>query len=253
MQDYYNEYLRDRMPSAFAMPAIRWFHRRMLHWAAPSFPPVPQILEVGFGYGLFAEEVRLSRYGYQALDASPEVCELAAAKGFHATLGCFPAQSGDFDCNVVWMSHVLEHARDWHEARAMLVKAHRLLPAEGVLVVICPDVESWGHHFWLDWSHGYPVSKPRLAQLMSEAGFDLAGIASHTATVRAPWARFLLDLAFRLVPVALLDAISRSIAGKDYATSFMTVFGWRQIMAIGRKRETGIRDPAAASGAGLSS
>jgi hypothetical protein len=234
-EGYYAEYVEHRGRTRFSTPMQDFYHGRMLKLVRPELPASPSILEVGFGLGHFAQKVRAARIPYQAVDLSAPVCKLAKSLGFDVVHSSFPFKPTVFNFNVVWMSHVLEHARDWHEARAMAKGAYDILPADGVFVVICPDITSWRENFWMDWSHGYATSAPRLLQLMRDVGFEDVTVKLVTASITNRPLRALLDFLYLFIPVRLIDGVLTSIGLRPYCTSFMTLFGWRHLCVWSRR------------------
>lgn len=234
-KNYYNEYLKFRGRTKLSVPLQDFCHRRMLAFARRHFPPQASILEVGFGLGHFAEQVRKSNIPYTAVDMSEAICASAEAMGFKIIHSPFPPAPAEIAFNVLWMSHVLEHAKDWHEARGMAEAAFRGLPSPGLLVVICPDILSYKQHFWIDWSHGYPTSAPRLMQLMHDVGFDDVSVTYSTSTVTTRPIRAVMDLVYGLIPVGLIDGILTYVGLRPYCSSFMSLFGWRQLIVIAKR------------------
>ena len=138
--------------------------------------------------------------------------------------------------DVIWMSHILEHARDYMHAREMLQSAYDKLEPNGYIVVITPDYISQGKYFFdIDWSHGYPVTLKRLNQILSDVGFKVAFSKHHVATITNEAISTLLYLLFKLIPVGLCDWLSYKLFKKTFCSSFMSMFGWRQVIVIGQK------------------
>jgi SAM-dependent methyltransferase len=234
-ENYYNEYLTFRGRTKLSVPLQDFYHGRMLSFARRSFPPSPSILEVGFGLGHFAELARKAGIAYSAVDMSEAICTAARAGGFAITHASYPPAPAGVSFNVIWMSHVLEHAKDWHQAREMAEAAFSSLPSPGLFVVICPDILSWKGHFWMDWSHGYATSAPRLLQLMHDVGFEKVQVTYSTSTVTARFPRALLDMFFSCIPVGLIDGILKFVGLRPYCASFMTLFGWRHLIVLSER------------------
>jgi hypothetical protein len=156
-------------------------------------------------------------------------------QGFDVQAAAVPPLPPGPAVGVVWMSHMLEHAPTYRDARAIVAAAAERLAHGGHLVVIGPDVLSSRGGFWdSDWSHGFPTSLRRVAQLLGEAGLQVVAKRHHTLTVDGAWATVLSGL-LRLVPCRLLDAALERLTGRPLAYSFMTLLGWRQIFVVGRK------------------
>jgi SAM-dependent methyltransferase len=231
----YREYAINRRPAPLADPLIFFFHRRMLEHAALA---PGRILEIGFGHGYFAQVARARACEYIGVDMSQQISEAARRNGFEVVTAFVPPIPtqllGRFD--HIWLSHVLEHARDWLHAREMVQACYDALPRGGTLCVIAPDLISYGAHFWDgDWNHGYPTTLNRVTQLLRDVGFEVRA-SHHTLTITQPLVRTLLDFVMALMPVRFLDAVTSLIAGKRYCSSFMSLMGWRQILCIAVKR-----------------
>jgi hypothetical protein len=139
---------------------------------------------------------------------------------------------------VIWLSHVLEHASNYIEAKAMLAACHDRLDAGGYVTIIAPDIHHWKEEFWsVDWSHGFPTSLNRVEQLLSETGFLIHRSLHHTFTVTNPMGAWSISMLFRwLLPVNLLDYFFQKLTGRRFCHAFMSVFGLRQIYIIGKKK-----------------
>jgi hypothetical protein len=130
----------------------------------------------------------------------------------------------------------LEHAPSWKDARAMVAACFDSLPIGGSICVVSPDISSWKSNFWeVDWSHGYPTSLNRVAQLLREVGFKDVRSLHHTFTVTQPLLRAVLDALLWFVPTGMIDFFSSWFVGKKYCFSLMTLLGWRQILCTGKK------------------
>jgi SAM-dependent methyltransferase len=238
----YREYFASRRPSSFGERVLRSWHRRLLRLAIRFLPELPQsrVVEVGAGWGFFAEACRERGIPYEGIELDAQQAGALRAAGFDVRAGAVPPFPEGGAAQVVWMSHVLEHALDHRHAMAMVRSAFERLDPGGALVVIGPDVLAWGTEFWnCDWSHGYPTSRRRVEQLMAEAGFVRVASRSHVATLDQPVLVPLLALLFRMVPYRLIDAILLRTIGRDFAYSFMGVYGWKQILVIGRRPGSG--------------
>jgi len=239
MQDsFYEEYL-SRPPSGFSVPLIIFWHKRMLRMAEHLGITKGKLLEVGFGFGFFASQAKKCGYEYSAVDGSFGIVKRAKQDGYTAYLGFIPPMPPDLEKSsqdIVWMSNVLEHAKDWAHAKAMLESVERTLTADGKICVIGPDMNKWGNLFWdVDWSHGYPTTETRVNQLLYEVGFIDIKSTTHTVTISHPLIRSVIDLLIALIPWRLLDVLFVSLFGKPYMRSFMSLMGYRQIMCVGTK------------------
>ncbi|MES2217883.1 MAG: methyltransferase domain-containing protein [Pseudomonadota bacterium] len=238
MSDY-QEYYITRKPSNPGMRAMAFWHRRMLKIAERHIPNLlsKTVLEIGPGHGLFAEACQQKQLAYFGLEMNVEqarALQLAGHKVSSATIPPIPAGE---PVQMIWLSHVLEHAGTYHEAKLMLQACHDRLDNNGLVIIIAPDINHWREEFWsVDWSHGFPTSLNRVEQLLSETGFSVAQSMHHTFTLTNTFLAWLLSWLFRLgLPVNLLDYFFKKWTGRQFAHAFMSVFGLRQIYVIGEK------------------
>ena len=153
--------------------------RRALVDAQFFFLPAKEqgrLLDVGCGNGQTL--VRMADLGWHAegLDTDPIAVRVARAKGLEVREGTLQSQqfaSGSFD--AVLMSHVIEHL---HDPVSLMKECYRVLKPGGRLIVITPNIRSWGHRFYKgDWRglepprHLQIFTRPSLSRLSSLAGF----------------------------------------------------------------------------------
>lgn len=135
-----------------------------------------RLLDVGCGNGQTL--ARMADLGWQAegLDTDPIAVQVAGAKGLKVRQGTLHSQQfapESFDAVV--MSHVIEHV---HDPLSLMKECHRILKAGGRLVVITPNVRSWGHRIFKNaWRglepprHLQIFARPSLTTLSTMAGF----------------------------------------------------------------------------------
>jgi len=238
--DYYSDYLA-RTPHPRSQGAIRRWHARLLTTALRvsglDADKHHRVLEVGYGHGYFADAVCERGWDYSCADISRPLVDLGTANGHDVR---FPEsfQSDDaqqFD--LVWLSHVLEHATTWDAARSLLVDYLRYLKPGGMIVVVCPDYLSWKRHFWSgDFSHGYPTTRRNVVQLLRDIGLRPISATYHRGGT-TKWGMRAVCTALSFLPHVLLDPRfdrERARLGEGFVYSWKTVFGWRQIMVWGR-------------------
>lgn len=236
----YDEYALHRRPAEFADRYIGWWHRRMYDHAGRWIHHLDDrsLLEVGVGHGYFARAARPGGHRYSGLEMNPLLAAQLREEGYRvreATVPPFPADVGPVE--VMWISEVLEHMNDWRQARELMAGAFDAVEPGGYVCVIVPDISSYKWEFWGgDWTHGYPTSPRRCEQLARDVGLEIVRCETHVCGVFAPVRRALLGWAMRVFPYRLIDAVSsRTMGGKSFGYSFMTVFGWRQVFLLGRR------------------
>jgi SAM-dependent methyltransferase len=236
--DQYREYYVNRAPSARGEGVLRAWHAGMLRLARAWVPGTGRgpLLEVGAGFGFFADVCRDQGIPYEGLEMNADQAARLQERGHEVKAGAIPPFPEGEPVATIWMSHVLEHASTYLEARAMVSSALDRLEPGGALVVIGPDAMAWRNEFWnTDWSHGFPTTARRVAQMLQDCGYEIVAERHHTATVGNPVAAQVLALLFRLIPHRLIDLVLVAAIGRPLAHSFMAVFGWRQIFVAGRK------------------
>lgn len=233
----YREYFASRRPSRFGERVHRAWNRNLFSLASRFLPELAHsaLLEVGPGLGFFGRVCLERGVRYSALEMNAAQAEVLKKSGFDAQAAAIPPFPPGPPVQVIWMSHVLEHAPSYRDAFGMVSGALARLSPGGHLVVIGPDVLSWRGEFWnCDWTHGFPTSLRRVQQLFGEAGFSIVAARHHAFFVDGALAEVAAALA-RLIPYRLLDAVLERVTGRSFAYAFMVLFGWRQILVIGRK------------------
>jgi len=235
---YYSEYLnRGRGGQSSAL--VKKWHERVwnmfVRLMGQPFGSSPlRVFEVGYGHGYFANVVIGNRNDYLGTDISRALLDAASAAGHRVV----HPDDLDFDglqgtCDVVWLSHVLEHCDGWKEAREFVERYAALLTPDGVIVVVGPDLLSWKHHFWsADFSHGFGTTRRNVVQLLSDVGLEVSVSAYHRGGSNSLLTRAFFRL-LTMVPHRFLDwvcAPSRSRRGEGPFSSMKFVLGWRQLI-----------------------
>lgn len=236
--DNYAEYFVTRKPATFAQPLITYWHKKMLLIAAKWIPNLKSktILEIGAGHGFFASVCTQMGFHYCGHEMNADQANSLQASGYDVTPAMIPPIPAGKPVQVIWLSHVLEHAMNYREARDMLTACHGRLDKDGYVVIIAPDIHHWKMEFWsMDWSHGFPTSLNRVEQLLNETGFSVTKAMHHTSAMTNPCVAWVTSSLFRLLPMHLIDSISHKLVGRRFASAFMSVFGFRQIYLIGHK------------------
>ncbi len=144
--------------------------------------PRGRLLDVGCGDGQIVEFMQ--RLGWQAegVDFDPPAVEIAKGKGLRVHVGTLPAQAyveNSFDAIV--LSHFIEHVPD---PAALLCECRRILRPGGRLIILTPNVSSWGHRkFGRAW---FALDPPRHLHLFTPVALralvERSGLQVHTAT-----------------------------------------------------------------------
>lgn len=191
-----------------------------------------KMLEIGPGHGFFGQIASDLSWVYRFSDISEPVKLEMIEKGFR------PASDDEHDFDVVWMSHVLEHAPDHVAAREMLSNAVKRLSQNGRVVVVSPDYLSWKKHFFdVDATHGYPTTVRTVAQLMQDVGLTVTSTCLHRLGSKSLLSRC-AAVVLNLAPTSLVDSVlspPRQLLRDGPYASWKAVFGWRQLLVCGVK------------------
>lgn len=239
-EDFYGEYYSHRTHmhklKGIQEKMIKFYHNKLFSIVLNKIPDFRNlsILEVGTGRGYFAEICKNNNVKYQGIEANKEQVNTLNKLGYDVVCAMIPPFPGGEHVDIIWMSHVLEHADGYNHARNILIGAKNRLQ-NGFVVIISPDFKIWKDEFYnSDWSHGYPTTIRRVSQLMIETGFEVHYSTYITATFVNPLPRSIIDIIFWFIPVNLLDLLLEKIAGRPLVSSFMTYIGLRQIFLIGK-------------------
>ena len=228
MTDTYGEFYAHRAPGPWRARALRCWHQRLVALAAPWIGR--RVLELGPGHWFAADALVARGCRWQGVEQCEAGAAALRARGLECLTATVPPLPDGPAADTVWLSHVLEHCGSPAEARALVVACAERLAPGGSLVVVAPDIVSWGAQFWaLDWSHGYPTASERIRQLLHEAGLDVVSACTHAFGVPGAAGTVLAAL-YGAVPFAPADALTRGLWRGLGAT-----WGWRQVLVIGRR------------------
>jgi 2-polyprenyl-3-methyl-5-hydroxy-6-metoxy-1,4-benzoquinol methylase len=133
------------------------------------------ILELGPGDGYIANIATESGCQYLGIDASKEVAENLAGKGYsiiRALVPSLPEGIGKFD--YCFMLHIIEHMKDMLTAIKLIEDVSAHLMENGKLILTSPDYARWKTDFYdCDYTHHLPITIKRLRQLLSNLGFQI--------------------------------------------------------------------------------
>ena len=153
------------------------------------FPPssrYPRLLDVGCGVGDSLVLFRALGFKVQGIDLNPRVVEVAQTRGLD--VHCQPveelAQRTESICDVVVLSHLLEHVTD---PLSVLESIGRILRPGGKLVVAVPNLNSryrirYGPH-WINWYmpfHIFHFTEMSLRLVLERSGFVVERVIDYT-------------------------------------------------------------------------
>lgn len=138
------------------------------------------LLDLGCGTGGFVERMKKHGWKVHAADFSKNACRLASEKIGPENVFCtdfLKIGVADSTYDVVTLWHVIEHLPNPAE---VLEKIHQLLKDDGIVVICCPNFNSWLRRIFKDkW---YPLSVPHhlfhwtpktLGILLKKTGFEV--------------------------------------------------------------------------------
>ncbi|MHB1845497.1 MAG: class I SAM-dependent methyltransferase, partial [Deltaproteobacteria bacterium] len=186
-RDFYDGLSEAWLEAVFDLSPKSYLARASLAAGSPK-----RWLDVGGGYGhfcLMARE-RWPLAAFDCLDVGASVLE-GKRRGWidEAFQGFLPDLAGSLEgrYDVVSLSHCLEHTRD---PRQELAAAHRVLAAEGQLLIEVPDPECRLRHLlgsrWMPYfqpQHQHLLSVGNLGRLLGEAGFEVTRVERGPAHV----------------------------------------------------------------------
>ncbi len=129
-----------------------------------NFGSGKRLLDVGCGDGSFLQFMKRLGWEVAGVDSDPAAVRLAQSQNLRVVRGTleetpFPGESFD----AITLSHLIEHVDD---PRSLLAECRRLLKKDGVLVILTPNTESFGHKFFGDKWRG--LEPPRHLILFNE-------------------------------------------------------------------------------------
>lgn len=135
-----------------------------------------RLLDVGCGSGEVLADMESVGWEAVGVDVDSVAVEVAQGKGLSATCGTLEEQQyPDNGFQAITMNHVIEHV---HDPVGLLRECRRILAPGGHLIVITPNLDSWGHRrFDGDWFHLDPprhlwlFSRRTLRSLVERSGF----------------------------------------------------------------------------------
>lgn len=160
----------------------------------PWHPDRRRLLEVGCGSGEALSRMQRMGWEVEGVDLDPLAVENACAKGLPVRLGELASQQyPDNSFDAIFMGHVIEHV---HDPIGLLRESRRILKVGGKLVILTPNVNSWGHRrFGRAWLH---LDPPRhlmlfglrtLERIVKDAQLRIERLVTSTRGATDVWLR----------------------------------------------------------------
>ena len=170
--------------------------------------PTGTVLDLGAGFCEFINAIRCARK--IAVDTNPGLREFAAPD-VEKVVGEIPSvlrTLGDASVDVVFCSNFFEHLCDKGTVLAVLRQVHRLLTADGRLLVIQPNIRYAYKEYWDFFDHHVALSDRSLREALQMTGFDIEVLRPrflpYTTKSRLPQAAWIVRLYLALPPVQWL-------------------------------------------------
>lgn len=175
-------------PLAFLHPGGRdELDSAAMYLPAPGKPA--RVLDVGCGSGVLLARMKSLGWDVDGVEVDPQAVEAARRRGVPVRLGSLQDQrfpSNSFE--AVHSAHVIEHV---HDPAALLRECFRVLKPGGTLVILTPNLGSWGHRkfgsAWLNLDpprHLVLFSAIPLRRLAEKLGFRVLRLDT---TIRSAW------------------------------------------------------------------
>jgi SAM-dependent methyltransferase len=178
----------------------RSLQARMLLRRVARHRPTGRLLDIGAGSGILVEQALAAGYRAEGVEPSWPLYEQGLAYGLPLHHGILPTPAVRGPYDIATMVDVIEHVSD---PVGMLNQARELLRADGVAVVVTPDVQSLVARLlgWRWWHYriahiGY-FSRSNLELALRRAGLELIDVS------RPAWyfpAGYLAERALKFVP-----------------------------------------------------
>lgn len=209
--------------------------RALLDFQVMYLPARPggRLLDVGCGDGEFLARMAGLGWSVEGLDFDGSAVEVARARGLTVHLGGLPEQSyPDASFDAVTLSHLIEHV---YHPDQLLIECARILKPGGLLSIVTPNAESFGHtRFGPDWRGLEP---PRHLQVFTLTALSrLVGASGLTVRVARTSFRganflFLMSRELQAAPAPL----RRTLALKLWAKALQL----REGLALAQGRPVG--------------
>lgn len=166
------------------------------------------VLDVGAGFCEFINAIRCGRK--IAVDSNPGLRE-CTAPGVEPIVGEIPGvleTVADASVQVVFCSNFFEHLPDKGTVLVVLRHVHRVLSADGRLLIIQPNIRYAYKEYWDFFDHHVPLSHGSLREALQMTGFDIEMLRPrflpYTTKSRLPQAAWLVRLYLALPPAQWL-------------------------------------------------
>ena len=135
----------------------------------PLIRTTDTVVDLGAGHCEFINAIECGRK--IAVDLNPEVKRHARDAEFIQTTGTDLSPLDTGSVNVVFSSNFLEHLPDKQAVLHTLDECHRILAAEGTLIVLMPNIRYLNGRYWDYFDHYTPLTHQSLVEALGLSGF----------------------------------------------------------------------------------
>lgn len=212
-----------------------WNARRLLHHLrrTTGLPSGSSLLEIGTGTGRVAHAAVEAGWRYEGVEPTDALRERTRARGVTVHDHALPdVPLTGFDATLAL--HVLEHATGPYAARDWLANLATTVRPGGYVLICSPDIRDYRHAFWeSDWSHGWPTTPHRVADLMVDVGLHPVTVATYRVGSLSPW-NYAARMAGGLLPTRPTDALTRRLLGRPLGTGLKIATTWGLTFVVGQ-------------------
>jgi 2-polyprenyl-3-methyl-5-hydroxy-6-metoxy-1,4-benzoquinol methylase len=150
------------------------------------------LLDVGAGSGDFMSRMEELGWKVSGVEPDPVAAQRGRARGLQLHHGDLDSAGfADETFDAITMAHVIEHV---HDPVRLLARCRRLLKPGGRVVILTPNIASWGHrHFGRDWlsldspRHLHLFNPRNMRDLLGHADLAPLRIATLAINASAVW------------------------------------------------------------------
>lgn len=165
-------------------PGLALRCRDRLHSKVLQGGDIHSVLEIGVGFGEFADYCRRNGIEYVGIEPNAKLRTALTEKGFriyNATLPNYPEIGKTFD--AIFAAHLIEHLNGLPEVLEFLSSTKKVLKSHQgrYLILLYPDIEKCGWLFFHDYTHTFVTTKKRVEEMLFDHGWDIVQSVRYTA------------------------------------------------------------------------
>jgi|LauGreSuBDMM15SN_2_FD.fasta_scaffold03179_4 SAM-dependent methyltransferase len=238
--EHYDEY-HDRVQWKPSEKLHTWVAVRIIReFAKRSGIQGKSVLEIGSGTGRLARALHTGGISnYNGVEPNSRLANSSRMQGFDISEEELPTLPANFQNKFdrVISLHVIEHAPTYLDARTWLEEMIRVTKPGGYILVATPDVLDYQEFFWdSDWSHGYPTTPARVAQIFNDLKADVKFSGSmHLGSTTVIAAVIAHAISF-LIPTRPVDFLTKKMVNRPLASGLEIALLWGLTIVIVQKR-----------------